>query len=182
MSKIWVSPKVREAFKPEIKMKPVKKKERAKANRNKICKKCGKPFYDDCMFATRKYCCTACKPKPKNRCGMCGRMLMNLGRLEPNLDPEKILCSFCDRRLRGALAAKKESLKLGEIRIWKRCKICLKCKKRIDEKTGVCIDCQESVLTCHSCGKIVSEKNQLNWLGHCRDCMTKVTLKINGVA
>jgi len=69
--------------------------------REKNCVKCGKPFLP--TNAQHSWCHSPCRPKShrikyKNSCENCGRRLRTL--ILPD-SPEKVLCSFCEERIRA---------------------------------------------------------------------------------
>lgn len=164
MPKIFIPQNVRDAFQPEMKLV---KKERVKTDRDKTCKTCGSPFHDESFYATRRYCSTACKPKPKNRCS-CGRHT-ELKDLDGNAS-----CSFCQKTERTIIASQKAEKKTIH-GTWERCVKCGRCKPHII--SGVCTDCHDNS-KCSQCGV----ETQLNYLGYCATCMVKINQKINGTA
>jgi hypothetical protein len=170
MPKIFISPNVRQAFKQEttIVKKPVEYK-KPKAVRDKQCKKCGAPFHDSSFYAMRKYC-DSCKPKPKNRCSICGRHVQNLGKITDE-EAKNLLCYFCTQRLQKMRAAKKEELLHGAKKA--KCPIC-GFRRNITEITSHgCIKCR-TPLPCALCGKPTPK---INFVGYCEQCSGKPVQK-----
>lgn len=76
----------------------------------KVCPKCKKEYIPKCGWQTS--CGCRKRPKPKNRCSSCGRMLTRNMR-RANAENQK--CSFCEKRERQVDNAIKRSHKSGYI-------------------------------------------------------------------